>query len=214
MKKFTVLLFLFFVFIIIGILLYLFLQTRAQVDKLNQDNISISKQLDDANASANLPIEFSDIGMGTGLNYPKSWKLLMNVVISLEDPSNNQYSVILAKDTTKITFKKIIGGVGDVPELLDPSLKSYEIINKGFNIVRYSDKNSSTYYYVKETDCNDVPDSSNLKADSVCIGHFFTDFGKRTYATVVKLELSDPSLLKEADDIVISASQFFLDSTI
>lgn len=209
--------------LIIGIsalgVFYYMKYTEAQnlQSKLNTANLKLTDaeakvaELESKAGTTSGNLTFSDSGLEFDVKYPSGWELSANT--KLEDKTTfpvviTGYALILKKDTSTLTFSKLLGGVGDMGTIYKTSefdvVELKDATGDSVDVLRVSEKGKNEWKYVTKVDCSDVPDESLVAAGDLCgAGGFFSGFGG-VGASTARLVASDEKVIKEADQIVIS----------
>lgn len=188
-------------------------ELNVQIADLQADITALAQN---TNPDGTKSLRYRDSGMDVSIDYPSDWSLVNqieakgygeNMDSSGEEiigPIFTKYQTEFSKGSTKITFSKMLGGVGAITQLVDETKYDLVIVKDG-QLGRIKLKSETSWMYVEI-----IPDAVNeCQGDStngtVCYGPFFPGFGTEKYASSAKVVGTDAEALKVADQIAVSA---------
>ena len=202
---------------------YLFFTRANEISQAKQDKLDADLQVSALQSTVTdltKPRTFSDTGLGVTVNYPFDWVASLSTNIDSFASSSDglisgaiisEYQLMLVKGDAKLTFVKMLGGIGSLPQELDPAHVKFVVIPsaKG-DLVRYTligQDDANTWSYGAKVDCSELPEPVT-QSDAVCAEFLFPGFGKAAYASRVNLSgTADQGTIEEADQIVLSAQR-------
>lgn len=188
---------------------------KSQVSELNTEvQECAQKSGAEDSLEQNCPLEFtfreSSFG-GVEVTYPVSWSGRLETEISEDfvyEPTHgkviSEYKYILTKEASTLTFLRILGATGFLPDGVRSS--EANVVEVGTNVLRISQIGDDNWGYYQKLSCSDVdPTLFDLTTMDYCYVPLFPGFGTENGASQVSLQSSDSALISEADEIVLSS---------
>jgi hypothetical protein len=189
------------------------IQLTAEVQQLQ----SIIDEAPEDTLSEIVTLRHRDAGMDVTIDFPSDWDIENNIEVSgygenidgtdddLFGPIMTTYQTEFSKSGVKLTFSKILGGVGGMSQFIDENQSDVVVVKDG-TLARYKDKNGSQWSYVQILTAPDACEAAEAVTNgTICFAAFFPGFGTSKYASLAKVVGIDAAILAEADQIAISA---------